>query len=219
METVLSIGRFALVIIAVVSIASQLFSERKRLEFIWRIWKRFRIGQLLEVIAVISSVIVVGLLLMKIPFLSYGWTSLFYGHGGGNLLVGPIMEGSESSNGLIRILVPIFFFAFILAAPFLAKEEEDIFRKGHTEWGSIAIQSVKFGLVHCIMGVPLAFGFALIISGFFFGYKYKCAFKRNLERLDFHEAEKEAVMVTTTYHTMYNTILLLFLLVVTIASI
>jgi hypothetical protein len=116
-------------------------------------------------------------------------------------------------------MVPLFFVALAFVLPFLARSEERSFRKGHDEWGSIAKQSVKFGLVHCLFGVPIAAGIALIISGLFYGFKYKRAFDRNVEVMGYWQAEDEAVMVSTTHHTMYNMIVVGLLLFVALAAV
>ena len=147
-----------------------------------------------------------GVSLLQIPALTYGWMSLFSEHAG-NALLQPIIDGSRSGSFPIRLCVPLFFSFLIPAIPFLAKKEEEIFRKGKDEWCGIIWSSVIFGLSHCIMGIPLGAGFALIIPGLFFGYKYKRAFD-NSTSLTKSRAEDEAVMESTVYHTMHNTIAL-----------
>lgn len=129
------------------------------------------------------------------------------------MFVKPITDGSQSTHVSIRLMVPLFFFALMLVLPFLARSEERSFRKGYDEWGPIIKQSVKFGLAHCLVGVPLAAGIALIIPGLFYGYKYKRAFDRNTEAFGYERAEDEAVMVSTTYHTMHNMVVVVLLLV------
>lgn len=171
-----------------------------------------------EVLGVITLTIAVWVALWQVPGLNYGWINLFFGESG-NMLIKPIQEGSESTSVLIRLMVPLFFIALAFILPFLARSEEWIFRKGHDRWGPIIKQSVKFGFVHCLVGIPLAGGFALIIPGFFFGYKYKRAFDRNVETMDYWRAEDEAVMVSTTYHTMYNMIMVGLLLFIAFAAI
>ena len=57
-----------------------------------------------------------------------------------------------------------------LALPALALAEEELFRR-HTEDDSHARRAgrqLSFGLMHLIVGVPLAAGLALTISGFYF---------------------------------------------------
>ncbi len=133
-----------------------------------------------QVFGILLLTIATTVALWEVPGMKYGWINLFFG-GGGNMLVKPITDGSQSTSISIRLMVPLFFFALMLVFPFLARSEERSFRKGYDEWGSIIKQSVKFGLVYCLVGVPLAAGIALIITGFFYGYKYKRAFDRNTD--------------------------------------
>lgn len=218
MEILLTIGKAVLVLLAVASVALPLVSERRNYEFVWQVWRQFRIKMFFETFGVILLTIAVAIALWEVPGLKYGWISLFFG-GSGNMLIKPITEGSHSTHISIRLLVSIFFIALAFVLPFLARSEERSFRKGYDEWGSIIKQSIKFGLVHCFVGVPLAAGIALIIPGFFYGYKYKRAFDRNTEALGYRRAEDEAVMVSTAYHTLYNTIVVALLLLVALAAV
>lgn len=219
MEILLTIGKLILVLLAIASVALPLVYERHNYQFVWSVWRRFRIKMFLECLGVIILMIVATIFLLQIPGLKYGWINLFFGGESGSMLIKPITEGSDSSNILIRSMVPVFFVGLAFVLPFLARSEERIFRKAHNDWGSIAKQSIKFGLVHCLVGVPLAAGIALIILGLFFGFKYKCAFDRSVNTMSYWQAENEAVMVSTTYHTMYNMIMVGLLLFVAIVAI
>lgn len=213
------IGKTILVLFAVGSIAYSFISERRNYGFVWSVWKRFRFKMFFEVIGVISLVFATAIMLWDVSILKWGWMSLFYNHGG-NILITPIRDGSQSTSLIIRLMVPVFFFLFLLVAAFFARSEEVSFRKGYNEWIPIFKQSIKFGLVHCLVGIPLAAGIALIIPGFFFGYKYKRAFDyKNAGGDCREESEDEAVMVSTTYHTMYNMILVLFVLYVAVSAV
>lgn len=218
MEILLTIGKAVLVLLAVASVALPLISERRNYEFVWSVWRRFRFKMFFECLGIVTLTIAAAIALWQVPGLNYGWINYFFG-GGGNMLIKPITEGSDSTSISIRLMVPMFFFALAFVLPFLARSEERSFRKGHDEWGSIAKQSVKFGLVHCLVGVPLAAGIALIISGLFYGLKYKRAFDRNVATMSYSRAEDEAVIVSTTYHTMYNMIVVTLLLVVALAKV
>ncbi len=218
MESLLTIGKAVLVLFAVASVALPLISERRNYEFVWQVWKRFRITMFVQVFGILLLTIAVTIALCEVPGMKYGWINLFFG-GGGNMLIKPITDGSQSTSASIRLMVPLFFFALMLVLPFLARSEERSFRKGYDEWGPIIKQSVKFGLVHCLVGVPLAAGIALIIPGFFFGCKYKRAFDSNTDTLGHHRAKDEAVMVSTTYHTMYNMFVVALLLVIAVAKV
>lgn len=219
MEILLTIGKVLLVLLAIAGVALPLIAERRNYEFVWSVWRRFRIKMFFECLGIVTLTIAGAIALWQIPGLNYGWINLFFDGEGGNMLIKPIMEGSESANIMVRLMVPLFFVTLAFVLPFLAQSEERSFRKGYDEWGSIVKQSVKFGLVHCLVGVPLAAGIALIISGLFYGLKYKRAFDRKVESMDYWRAEDEAVMVSTTYHTMYNMIVVGLLLLVALVAI
>lgn len=207
MEILLMISKVLLVLLAVGGVAMTLIAERRNYKFVWSVWRRFRIKMFFECLGIVTLTIAVMVALWQVPGLNYGWINLFFGESG-NMLIKPIQEGSDSANVLVRMMVPMFFVALAFVLPFLARSEERSFRKGYNDWGSITKQSVKFGLVHCLVGLPLATGIALIIPGLFLGLKYKRAFDRNVNYMGYWRAEDEAVMVSTTYHTMYNMILI-----------
>lgn len=222
MEILLTIGkiiRVLLVTFVVAIVALKLVSERRNYRFVWAVWRRFRIKMFLECLGILALTIATIVALLQVPGLNYGWINLFFSGEGGHMLIKPIMEVSKSTNILFRLMVPIFLIALAFVLPFLAKYEEQMFRKGHYDWNSIAKQSVKFGLEHCLVGVPLAAGIALIVLGLFYGLKYKRAFDRNVNTMGYRRAEDEAVMVSTTYHTMYNMIVVAFLFLVSLMAI
>ena len=218
MENLINVGKLTLVLLAVASIVFTFVEEWRNYRFIWQVWKRFRIKMFFEVFGIILLMVVAIIALLEVPGLKYGWANLFFS-GGGNILVAPILDASGSASILIRLVVPLFFFALMLMLPFLSRSEERRFRKGYNEWGSILKQSVKFGLMHCLVGIPLAAGIGLIITGFFLGYKYKRAFDSKAATLNYSQAEDEAVMVSTTYHTMYNSILVTVMLIVVLTAV
>ena len=218
MEILISIGKALLVMLAVVGVALPLIIERRNYQFVWSVWRRFRVKMFFECLVLFVLTIVIAVLLWQVPGLHYGWLNLFSSNGG-NMLIQPVQEGSKSTNELVRLSVPLFFIALAVGLPFLAKSEEEGFRKGVIEWGDITKKSIKFGLIHCLVGVPLAAGIALILSGLFYGLKYKRAFDVNVKVMGYRQAEEEAVMVSTTYHTMYNTIVVAILLYIAILAV
>ncbi|MEN9557786.1 MAG: hypothetical protein RL141_155 [Candidatus Parcubacteria bacterium] len=186
--------------------------------FVWSVWRRFRLKMLCETVGVILVVIALDAALSQIPGLKNGWMSILSGKNG-NIILSPIREGSHSTSVLVRLLVPLFFVVFTFIIPFLARFEEDLFRRGYRRWGSIAKQSIWFGLIHSTSGVPPAACIALIIAGLFYGIKYKRAFEKNLGLMDLQGAEDEAIMVSTTYHTMYNTVLGILLFSIALSAV
>lgn len=112
----------------------------------------------------------------------------------------------------------VFLTALFVAVPFMAHVEEQLFREGVTEWRRIVPRSIAFGLVHCIVGIPLAAGLALSISGLYYGWRYKQAYAAQIAKIRgvknwdqaldaFIVARTEAVLVSTTYHTLWNALL------------
>lgn len=192
-------------------------TERKRW-LIREVWRGFRPLKVLEALGMLVAVASTFLFLYRfIPVFGWGWWSLIIGRkGGGNIVVAPVMEGVESGIPAFQIGVICFFLMLILIMPFTAYAEEKIFRKGHNDKRSLIKQSVKFGLAHLLVGVPIAAGFALIIAGLFYHHKYLKSY-RKFRNLDYREweAEEKALIVSSTYHALANTLLLVILILVT----
>lgn len=196
------------------AIVSELVEKRNELGFIKDVWKKFRIGMFFQSLLVIILVIATYAITTEfVPGANYGWSQLIFSDGG-NIAVEPFVDASESRYQVVRFLPVIFLSIFLIALPFIAKWEEEVFREGYIEWKEILWQSTKFGFAHCIYaGVPIGAGIALIIAGLFFGYHYKKSFEKNLDNLGYWEAEENAVFHSTVVHTMYNSILITLLLV------
>jgi hypothetical protein len=214
MGFLITAGKILLFAFAIANIAFVLKTERNNLGFAKQVWMQFRFGMLIQCLLLLVLTVVVGVsLIVYVPGLEYGWLHLFVSSGG-NALIAPVTDASSSDYLLLRLVPIAFCLAFLVAIPFLAKMEEEMFRKGHTEWKSIWWQSTKFGLVHCIVGIPIGFGIALIMSGLFYAYHYKRTFENNIDTLGYLMAEEKAVMVSTTYHSLYNSIIITLLLVI-----
>lgn len=219
-EILIMISQYIFICIAIISVSYVFINERKNFKFVIAILKRFRLGMLIRVIGIMLMTIAIALLLVYfVPGMKYGWANLVYTDGG-NLLIQPIQQGSHSTSVLVRMMVPVFFLALLIALPFLAKSEEEGFRKGYIHWGEIMWQSLKFGLMHCIVGVPFGVGLALSIPGFFFACMYRRSFILSTREFeDISQAEEEAIMVSTTYHTMYNVVAVMLLLIFALMAI
>jgi len=83
----------------------------------------------------------------------------------------------EGTNiNLTGMNIPYFGIAFCILLlailPVLAESEEKVFRVGTKNWIDGTIRSVCFGLVHCLVGIPIGWGLAITIPGMYFTYKY-----------------------------------------------
>ncbi|MFA5830631.1 MAG: hypothetical protein WC878_02255 [Candidatus Paceibacterota bacterium] len=216
MNTVYIVLRLLAVLCAVCLVSSELYRNRKNLPFIWEIWKRFRPGMFIQVFVLIIIVLATAVFLSNhVPYLHYGWMHLILKNGG-NIVTGPVLSVAHSEYMVLRILPPVFLFVFLLVIPFLANGEEKIFRKGYHTRGKMIRQSIRFGLVHLVAGIPIAAGIALIVPGLFFAYKYHDTYTKLMQTTEKKEASHEAVLVSTTYHTLMNSILVVYLIVLTI---
>lgn len=202
--------RLAIVTYLIINIGTTIIeSHREILEMAWDIWRRFRIRIFLESLAIITAMMTALVLLWNIPLLRFGWTNLLYEHGG-NILFSPALEGIGAGNINIRIGAIAFLAVMLILIPALSIAEENMFRTGHLGIGSTLVQSVKFGLVHCLVGIPLAAGIALIVPGFFFARKYERAYRNALRKNTQGQRRPDSIATieSATYHAMYNTIIL-----------
>lgn len=212
MDTLQIVGKTLLVIFAFANVALVIYSNRNRLGFAWSIWKRVKVGVVLECIIVLVLTITSVLLLMAyVPIMDTGWSNLFLKHSE-NILFAPMTEALSSSNAYIRILAPTFLIVLIMTIPFMAHMEENLFRKGYHDWKQIIWQSIKFGFIHLVIGIPLACGVVLSGVGLFFAYKYKKTYEELEGKLSSSAQDEEAVLVSTTYHSVYNGLVISLLL-------
>lgn len=88
-----------------------------------------------------------------------------------------------------------FLGLLLVNVPRLARLEEWRFRDGTEGWKQAALRSLHFGLIHCVIGVPLAAGIALSLPGLWFTLQY---WKGGIRR-------------STFYHCLHNYTLLTLL--------
>lgn len=217
--TILSIF---LAVIAVANVGAIFYFERHRLGFSWDIYSRIRWHMLPMTILTIIVTIATAIALYRIPWLQYGWASLIYGGKGNNVLIGPMLEASRSSFEWVRLLPIVFLVALFVVVPFMAHVEEQLFREDVTEWRRIIPRSLVFGMMHCLVGIPLAAGLALSIAGLYFGWRYKQAYEARVAKIGrvhwehaldgISAARTEAVLVSTTYHALWNGLLVWIML-------
>lgn len=99
-----------------------------------------------------------------------------------------------------RLLRYPFMAVLLFNLPTLAFIEELVFRHGFgiyptMSWGDAVLRSLGFGLIHCLVGVPLRIGFIMTIGGLWFSHQYFAG----------------GIVLATLSHFAYNTIAFAFL--------
>ncbi len=200
--------------IVVSNIVYKLYINRHNLGFIITIWKEFSIFKFLEVVCLIAAVILsFKLIVQYIPVLKWGWLNLLNENGGSMNFIIMNTARDVSSTSFSNAYISVFLLMFILAVPFLSKREEEIFRKGHHTYKEIIGWSFIFGFIHLTLGIPIVLGFSLTLTGLFLSYKYHKSYL--LYKNEFREevAEEKAILNSTVYHSLYNTVLMVIILV------
>lgn len=159
----------------------------------WAMARRVTLPMIgLNILVIAVTIATAFALLALFPALERSWLYLLPGTGGhaGNL-------------GLIPTQIKYFGIAFLLlfavSIPDLARSEELRYRRGTKGWRQGLWRSLRFGLVHCVVGVPLYAGLALTVGGLWFTLQY---FRGGVEG-------------STLHHATYNWILVSAALVVT----
>ncbi len=180
--------KYGLSTIIFVSLALPLY--RGKMKPYFRFFRLIRPRMVFESLFAIAGVIFAAIALGTLfPFLDRSWLYLLPANGGSAANV-VIMPASIKYFGVV------FLGVLALCLPRLAYDEEVQFRQGTENWRQGMKRSLRFGLAHCVMGVPIYVGLALTVGGLWFTYQY---FKGGVER-------------STAYHLAYN------LLVLTLAS-
>lgn len=168
----------------------------------WNPWRFFELFAL-QIMVITVAV----LLLFFVPVLRLGWWMVIFTIPV-NVAMLPVSVGMTSTIFLVQLSGLLFILILVLLLPRWAQLEERQYRYGYDSWGMISIQSLKFGLVHCLyMGVPLGVGLALSLGGLYFGYKYKRALERNLVTKRYRTARHLAMLESAKYHAWYNIML------------
>jgi hypothetical protein len=148
-------------------------------------WKAVLVAPLILIVTM-----AVGLWLMQVggSVLRFTWLQLL-------AVPGEQVEGQNLMTAGLRIpwFVYLFLPLLMLNVPRFARAEEEMFRDGVRGWKAGVWSCLKFGLMHCIVGIPVAFGLALAIPGAWFLAHY---WKGGLRR-------------STAVHAVYNWVILL----------
>jgi hypothetical protein len=165
-------------------------ARRRTLEIV----RHLRPRHFLRAPVVIFAVIVAASLLYAIPPLRFGWWTALGGTG--NIVTG----GTTRTHGtVLEWLIPAIFLTVLFPLlPLFAAREEEMFRMGAEDWSMARRirRGVEFGLVHLVMGIPIAVALALSIGGWYFTWAYLRGYRRG--------GRSEAMMEATCSHLAYN---------------
>lgn len=187
----------------------------------WKIWGEFRKDKsfiktiylkrinhyfIAILLAFGAMLTIIGLWQFMPKFMTWSWiSSLTSGEVNGNFMMAPL----QFKSTLFTIL---FWACLVLSMPYLVRKEEFLFRSLVFNNKKRLISSLKFGLAHMIVGVPLFIALIIAVIGFIFSIIYIKEF-RKIAKIDPINADKIAVESSTSIHTKYN------LVVITIAVI
>lgn len=116
-----------------------------------------------------------------------------------------IIDKSSSISPFITILICLFLFLFF---PKAAYSEEKTFRHKIINFSDSISSNIKFGLIHCIVGVPIWIGLCLSLMGFFLTIRYIFEYKKT-------NSYEMALLASASLHGKYNIIALtLFILTI-----
>jgi hypothetical protein len=200
---VLTVAVLGLVGFRLVSLASRAARSNTWRARTLEVVKGLRPRHFVPVPFVLAAVLVAAVALLAVPGLSFGWWTAIGGTG--NVIVG----STDRESGGVAALVPLAFLLLLLPLlPLLAEREERAFRAGAEHWSTArrVRRAVEFGLVHLIMGIPIAVALALSIGGGYFTWAYLRGYRQTGSR-------EAAVLESTRAHTAYNETVLLVALV------
>ncbi|MBP9797592.1 hypothetical protein KBC70_00400 [Candidatus Woesebacteria bacterium] len=150
-------------------------------------WKLMGEMALLFIVTVSSSVAIRSL---NPKIMDFSWLNIFNVQGANINLAGSDIP--YFGKAIIILLLAVL--------PALAETEEKIFREGTNNWLDGTVRSICFGLVHCVVGVPIGIGLAITIPGMYFTFKYF----------------KGGIRLSSQAHFQYNVIAVMTLLLIQI---
>ncbi|HLF99051.1 MAG TPA: hypothetical protein VI916_01160 [Acidimicrobiia bacterium] len=162
--------------------------------------------QFLHAVPVLIAVMAALIALLQVPGLSFGWWTAIGGVG--NPVFGASEHGLEGDSSIL--LSGLFVALLLVSLPLLVEREEMIFRRGAEQRGAFANTgfALLFGLLHVLVGIPIAAGLAISIGGGYFTHVYLRAFRET-------RSQAEALLASTRAHLAYN-LVLISLVVVTL---
>lgn len=170
-----------------------------------------RLRHFLPVPFVLAAVVGAAVVLVKIPGLDFGWWTAIGGQGN------PVFGSTARTRGTpLETIIPVVFIVLLLPGlPLFAYREEEMFRLGAESWSRPRRvgMAIAFGLVHALIGIPIAVALALSIGGAYFQFMYLWAYRRS------GGSRRAAVLESTRAHLAYNaTIVVLVLIAIALGA-
>lgn len=152
----------------------------------------------------IAVVAAIGILVYELhPVFQWSWWQYF--GGSGSIATGRTQEaGRALGPTILAVLFPLLLMVNVPAFAFI---EEKMFRAGSERRTTVGntLQSVVFGLVHMVMGIPFAGAIAISFAGWFFTKRYLNVYSSTND-------VQVALMASTARHAAYNIVLMSILL-------
>ncbi len=166
----------------------------------WRLVRGLRWRHFLLAVPALAGVLLVGVPLMSLPVLSWGWWTALGGVGN------PVFGTTDTTSGSpIAVIIPaVFMVLLVLALPILVLSEEWLFRRG-AQRRSLAGNvgwSLLFGLAHGLIGIPIGAALALSVGGGYLTWRY-------LRGWDVTGSQEGALRESARSHLAYNVVILL----------
>jgi len=159
--------------------------------------RQVRLSTILQNVGVIAVTIATALGLHALfPGLDRSWLYLLSGSTSlaGNVALLPIH---------FRLLAPIFLVIFALNIPAFARDEEFEYRMGTKNWKQGVWRSLRFGMAHFWMGVPIYVCLALSIGGLWYTHQY---FRHGIDRAALHHSTYNLIIVSLLAITLLGII-------------
>ncbi len=208
------IAQYFIITYMVVNVSLMLWEKRKEIPAILTVYRASAIAYAMSFGLAMFTMICAGLAYCYSPAaLQWGWFSLVL-DSNANPVTQPIVQAQSSvSHGIWpMVFILIFFVALVIALPLVAHKEEKMFRSGYHTRGRMFVQSLKFGLSHLLVGIPIIIGLVLTIPGYFLACRYRAVYLDAMnKRMSPQQAIEEGAKSSYTYHCLYNLFLLTFL--------
>ncbi|MBD1876595.1 tetratricopeptide repeat protein [Nodosilinea sp. FACHB-131] len=228
--------------LSILLIPAALVEFRKNIKTSCRMYFRSGILSYIRAFSICFITIIIGsiIYIYSPSFLRFGWGQLVFSNSGNWAITQPLEmanQAAETANAFQEhlatqtldvlnrsegrvsyvdfrwVFIPALWLLLILALPAWAKWEEEKYRKGIHTWKGITINSIKFGLAHLIMGIPICIGLSLSVPGFLFACRYRYVYQQHLRKNgNEQEAQEAGVFASTADHAIYNAILITLLI-------